>query len=115
MRASTLRNSRACPLALNNYPPFRIYAHRVHVERFLRWWIQRRACQEVETRKVKRACDRWRGGANGSNETAIELAIFMGADAIHGIEGAAPVDHKDCLAVRPGEARGAVGQFGCRE
>lgn len=49
MRASTLRNSRACPLALNNYPPFRIKAHRVHGKRFLCRRVERRASHEVKS------------------------------------------------------------------
>ena len=35
----------------------------------------------------------------------------MRADAIHGIEGSAAIHHQDCFAVRPGEARGTVGEF----
>ena len=35
----------------------------------------------------------------------------MRADAIHGIEGSAAVDHQDCFAVRPDEARRTVGEF----
>ena len=57
------------------------------------------------------AGDGRRCGARRSDEAAIKFAVLMRADAIHGIEGSAAVDHQDRLAVRPGETCRPVGEF----
>ena len=80
-------------------------------ERLLCWRIEREARGQVKARKVKRAGDRWSGGASGGNESAIKFAVLVRADTVHGVEDSASVDYKDCLAIRPGEARRTVGEF----
>ena len=80
-------------------------------ERLLCWRIEREARGQVKARKVQRAGDGRRCGASGGNKAAIKFAVLMRADAIHGIEGAAAVDHQDRLAVRPGETCRTVGEF----
>ena len=80
-------------------------------ERLLCRRVEREARGQVKSRKMQRAGHRWRCCASGGNEAAIKFAVLMRADAIHGIEGAAAVDHQDRLAVRPGEARRTVGEF----
>lgn len=80
-------------------------------ERLFCWRVERVARGEVKARKMQRAGDRWGCCGGRSDEAAIKLAVLMRADAIHGIEGAATVDHKYRLAVRPGEARRTVGEF----
>lgn len=80
-------------------------------ERLLCRRVEWEARSQVKARKMQRAGDGRRCGASGSDEAAIEFAVLMRADAIHGIQGAAAIHHQDCLAVRPGEACRTVGEF----
>ena len=80
-------------------------------ERLLCWRVEWEARGQVEARKMQRAGDGRRRRASGGNEATIKFAILMRADAIHGIEGSAAVDHQDRLAVRPGETCRPVGEF----
>lgn len=80
-------------------------------ERLLCRRVEWEARSQVKARKMQRAGDGRRCGASGSDEAAIEFAVLMRADAIHGIQGAAAIHHQDCFAVRPGEACRTVGEF----
>jgi hypothetical protein len=87
----------------------------VHRKRQFCRRVERLTGGKVESREVKRAGNRWRGGARWGEKAAIQLAILMSADAINGVQHTSAIGDKDRLSARPGETHRAIGEFCCGE